>query len=435
MNQMWKHRALEFEKSQGSKNIQVRRFVNFMLRGGLRGGLYPEDTLTDARYAIPDESQSKQNMKQMLMETPVNRDMGLHIGSFLASSNVHVGSRKKERAALWYMFRHMDIYTKDEKGESVDITEDNIQDISPSKWKLWWKYSYVYEFEILTNAQDRVTSISISVGENEMTGDAIHLTLDPSMIALTKLERLELDEVTCNIPYNNPPDFSKFSRLKTLLIANSYFDLDVTQFLKQLWVLEELTLVMVDGFSFEVEEDISRYLSKLRKLVIRNVSVMFSPWMTKLNLATLVLSNTKLKTLPASIGDMTALTSLDLSDNDLRTLPESFKRLTNLTKLDLTHNEELEGTIPREIYDLPGLEFEYRFTRLDPPSEDSPVKRTKISASHTSPRSPPSPKQTKEEESSSDDSDSSGPKRAWFHDEEDEEDEEDFIDKSLIDHD
>ena len=281
-----------------------------------------------------------------------------------------------ERMALLYMFQHVTLYIKELKGDIEDfddVTEDNMKGASPSEWGLRWGFSR-QKFEIVTDAKDHVTAIVVHIKENRRSGDEVEIVLDSSMKDLPKLERLDLSGVNCQI-HDDPPGFSKFANIKILSLANMYFDYnrEMTEVMKQFPKLEELSLDNIHEQTFEIEEDISSFLPNLRKLSIQRMKAKFSPWITKLNLTTLRLSNTELEgPLPDNIGDMVTLTSLDLNRNDLDdVLPDSFNQLTNLTNLNLYANRGLEGTIPPEIYNLPGLNLDYDITRLRPPAEEN----------------------------------------------------------------
>jgi len=50
------------------------------------------------------------------------------------------------------------------------------------------------------------------------------------------------------------------------------------------------------------------------------------------------LSHNKIEVIPASVGDLRALTVFTLSHNNIKTLPETIKKLTNLFSLSLTGN-------------------------------------------------------------------------------------------------
>ena len=63
-------------------------------------------------------------------------------------------------------------------------------------------------------------------------------------------------------------------------------------------------------------------------------------------------------TIPASIGELTALENLDLSWNDISgSIPEEIGSLVNLVELNLEYNEQLTGSIPGTIGNLTELEI------------------------------------------------------------------------------
>ena len=70
-------------------------------------------------------------------------------------------------------------------------------------------------------------------------------------------------------------------------------------------------------------------------------------------LRNLLLSHNQLTTLPAEIGNLTALTRLDLYDDQLTTLPAEIWNLTALTRLGLGGNQLT--TLPAEIGNLTAL--------------------------------------------------------------------------------
>ena len=88
----------------------------------------------------------------------------------------------------------------------------------------------------------------------------------------------------------------------------------------------------------------------------------------------LVLNNNGLDgTLPAALGDLSALEQLDLQDNDLSgALPSELADLTNLTSLLLTESRALTGALPdglRELSDLATVNIDK--TELCAPDDDA----------------------------------------------------------------
>jgi len=100
----------------------------------------------------------------------------------------------------------------------------------------------------------------------------------------------------------------------------------------------------------------------LRKITILNLSGSIglhhelpSPIDVMVNLEKLVIQNTKMVTLPESIGNLKRLKSLCLNNNRLVTLPESIGNLKRLNFLYLNNNQltELPNTIGKlKIYEL-----------------------------------------------------------------------------------
>ncbi|XP_044407094.1 putative receptor-like protein kinase At3g47110 [Triticum aestivum] len=77
------------------------------------------------------------------------------------------------------------------------------------------------------------------------------------------------------------------------------------------------------------------------------------------NLIELVLCNNSLSGLiPSSLGNLSRLNRLDASEGNLEgPIPVSLGELKNLFVLDLSNNYHLNGSVPREIFKLPGLSW------------------------------------------------------------------------------
>ncbi|XP_037449569.1 putative receptor-like protein kinase At3g47110 [Triticum dicoccoides] len=77
------------------------------------------------------------------------------------------------------------------------------------------------------------------------------------------------------------------------------------------------------------------------------------------NLIELVLCNNSLSGLiPSSLGNLSWLNRLDASEGNLEgPIPVSLGELKNLFVLDLSNNYHLNGSVPREIFKLPGLSW------------------------------------------------------------------------------
>uniref|UniRef100_A0A8R7UQ64 Receptor kinase-like protein Xa21 n=1 Tax=Triticum urartu TaxID=4572 RepID=A0A8R7UQ64_TRIUA len=77
------------------------------------------------------------------------------------------------------------------------------------------------------------------------------------------------------------------------------------------------------------------------------------------NLIELVLCNNSLSGLiPSSLGNLSRLNKLDASEGNLEgPIPVSLGELKNLFVLDLSNNYHLNGSVPREIFKLPGLSW------------------------------------------------------------------------------
>ncbi|CAB9498693.1 Leucine Rich Repeat [Seminavis robusta] len=113
----------------------------------------------------------------------------------------------------------------------------------------------------------------------------------------------------------------------------------------EIFLLSGLEVVSFLGVNLEAEDSL--------EYILNLILVPFPQY----SLAVLRIAQCKLSvTLPTALGLMTSLTLLDLNSNNLQsTIPSELALLTQLEELLLHGNDDLSGTIPEELLELPSL--------------------------------------------------------------------------------
>ena len=228
-----------------------------------------------------------------------------------------------------------------------------------------WKKLYLFNYR----AQDSDLSKLLSepgveqLQALELIGNQLS-TLPPEIGKLTALTRLNLFH---NQLSTLPREIGKLSALTTLglggnklssfppeigeLSALTTLDLSGNQLSTLPPEIGRLTALQALGLAANLLHDLAESICQLinlqeLRLGKRSVSIagFTSEWSSKSN---------QLKSVPASIGRLTALTMLDLTDNQLSTLPPEIGELSALTTLDLSGNQL--STLPPEIVQLTAL--------------------------------------------------------------------------------
>lgn len=144
---------------------------------------------------------------------------------------------------------------------------------------------------------------------------------------------------------------NKFLIFTPILGALIIGSIDLTH--NKVWTMDTGTPQKIQQDPYELAVDL--FIAKLKKMDLLDYDddsyEGLKSYILKAN--ALLLSNSKLKILPAEIGGLTKLTVINLSGNHLTTLPAEIGSLKSLKRLNLSHNKI--RTLPREIKNCTAL--------------------------------------------------------------------------------
>ena len=190
---------------------------------------------------------------------------------------------------------------------------------------------------------------SLFLAANQLSGP-----IPPELAALTKLQRMALANNQLSGPI--PRALGQLSRLRQLFLGGNQLTGPIPSELGQLTHLQRLAL-SGNQLSGAIPPELGG-LSHLQWLFLRanDLSGTIPPELAALTSlrALLVWGNQLSGAIPPELGGLTHLDWLDLRGNQLSgTIPPELGQLTHLQRLKLGFNQDLTGTIPMELQQVP----------------------------------------------------------------------------------
>ena len=182
---------------------------------------------------------------------------------------------------------------------------------------------------------------------------------------ISNLSELRLFGICKNYITHLPDNFYKLRNLKVVDLSNNKIRV-ISPKISQLCDLEALNLE--GNLLSTLPEQFSR-LPNLKVLVLNHNNLSNSlPFICKLKLNHLEITNNKIRQLPDEIGNLDSLIILDLSNNKLKSLPDSIISLVELEKLNLSHNRFSSSDNLKQIPHLPLIrKVDLSFNKLETP--------------------------------------------------------------------